>query len=146
MWLALKIYAGLCTLLVTVYLVLIFWDSSRPQSSPVTNETSVLSSYGEYVVKEYPKRADLFQRLALVLGMYAKGASVPADDMVKYLGKPDLIDGTIEKGTMVYFYTRSGATNKWVAYASVQGGNLTQIGINDATVNNHSGFQPYPTP
>jgi hypothetical protein len=81
----------------------------------------------------------------MVLGMYSKGASVPAADMLKYLGKPDLIKGTVEMGTLVYFYDYSGATNRWAVYAGLKDSKLADIVFNDATVNDHSGFQAYPT-
>ncbi|PYJ87528.1 MAG: hypothetical protein DME22_01205 [Verrucomicrobia bacterium] len=144
LWLTLKIYAGLCTLLVTAYLTLVVWSTFFPES-PVIGETMVMASYGEYVAKEYPKRGDYFERLATALSMYSKEASVPAADMLKYLGKPDLIAGTAETGTLVYLYEYPGATNRWAVYASLKDGKLTQIGFNDATVNNHSGYQAYPT-
>jgi hypothetical protein len=145
MWLALRIYAGVCTLLVTAYLALALWSAFFAKSSPVMNETSVMSSYGEYVAKEYPKRGDYFWRLAMVLGVYSKATSVPATDILKYLGKPDLLTGTAETGTLVYLYEYSGATNRWAVYATLTNGKLTQVGFNDATVNDRSGFQAYPT-
>jgi hypothetical protein len=145
LWLALKIYAGLCTLLVTLYLALVLWRTFFPQS-PISSKTIVTASFGDYVAKESPKRADHFCRLAIALGTYCKEGAVPAADMFKYLGKPDLIAGTEETGTLVYLYEHPGATNRWAVYASFKDGKLRQIRINDATVNDHSGYRAYSTP
>jgi hypothetical protein len=148
--LALKIYVGLCTMLVTAYLALVLWSicfpkSSLVKSSLVITETMVMASYGEYVAKEHPKRADYFWRLAMALERCSKQAPVPAADTLKYLGTPDLISGTTETGTLVYFYDHASPTNKWAMYASFKEGKLAGIAFNDATVNDHSKYQPYLT-
>jgi hypothetical protein len=141
-WLAFRIYAGLCTLLVSAYLALVLWSTFFPRSS-ASSEIMLMTSYGAYLAKESPKRADYFCRLAIDLGTYSRETSVPAADMFKYLGKPDLLAGTTETGTLVYLYDHPGATNRWAAYASLRDGKLARIAINDVTANDHSGFQPY---
>lgn len=142
--LALKIYVAFCTLLITAFLALVLWNICFPKSPRVITETTVMASYGEYVAKEQPNRADYFFRLAATLGMYCRQAPVPAADMLKYLGNPDLIAGTMETGTLVYFYDHASPTNKWAMYASLKAGKLAEIAFNDATVNDHSKYQPYP--
>jgi hypothetical protein len=146
LWLALKIYAGLCTLLITAYLFLVVWTASSPKSSSGNGETMIMASYGAYAAREHPKRADYFSRLAATLSMHCKEAPVAATNLLTYLGNPDLIYGTLENGTLAYFYDHHGATNRWVMYADLKEGKLAQIGFNDVTVNDHSGYRPYSTP
>ena len=140
---AVRIYIGLCTLLVTAYLILLLWSILFGKASSGNGETLILASYGEYVAKEYPKRGDYFSRLAGTLNLHCKEVSLRTADVLKYLGKPDLIEGTEDTGTVVYFYEHPGVANRWVVYASLKQGKLAWIGLNDATVNDHSGYQPY---
>jgi hypothetical protein len=49
LWLALKIYAGLCTILITAYLAFVLWSISFQKSSPEIREAMVMSSYGAYL-------------------------------------------------------------------------------------------------
>lgn len=142
---AFRIYIGLCTLLVTVYLILFLWSILSGKASSGNGETMILASYGEYVAKEYPKRADYFSRLAGTLNVHCRKVSVRAADVLKYLGKPDLIEGTEDIGTVVYLYEHPGVTNKWALYAFLKEGKLAGMGLNDATVNDHSGYRPYAT-
>ena len=104
-----------------------------------------MASYGEYVAKEYPKRARFFCGFAGTLGMYAKDGSITANSLLKYLGNPDLIHGTMENGTLAYFYDQ-GSTNRWVVYADLKEGKLARVGFNDATVNDHSSYREYSQP
>jgi hypothetical protein len=143
-WLALRIYAGVCTLLVTAYLALVLWSTSFFKPSPVFRETEIMALYGQYVANESPKRGEHFWRLAMTLGQYSKEASVPSADVFKYLGKPDLITGTAETGSLAYLYEHPKATNRWAVFASLKDGKLTQIGFNDAIAIDPSAYQPYP--
>jgi hypothetical protein len=147
LWLALKIYAGLCTILVTTYLVFALWITSYfSKPSPVFREAEVMTSYGEYVAKESPKRARYFLNLATTFGQYSREASpIRVSDLFKYLGKPDLISGTEETGLLVYIYDHPGATNKWAVYASLKDGKLMQVGFNGVAANDHSEYRAYPT-
>ncbi|TAK98393.1 MAG: hypothetical protein EPO07_12065 [Verrucomicrobia bacterium] len=138
-----KVYAGLCTLLFTAYLGLVLWWIISPKSPHEDLVMNFKSSYDRYMAKEFPKREKYFEGLAQYLGEYATAVPVPTADVLKYLGKPDLIDGTVEKGTFVYFYGRSGFTNRWVAYVTVIEGKLLQIGYGDLTEDGLPGFQPY---
>ena len=143
--LTLKIYAGLCALLVTAYLALVLWSILFVKPSTVIVEANVMASYGAYVANESPKRGEHFWRLATALGMYCKEAVVPSADVFKYLGKPDLIAGTAETGSLAYLYEHPKATNRWAVFASLKDGKLTQIGFNDASVIDHLTYQAYPT-
>ena|SRR2546426_4742789 len=143
--LTLKIYAGLCTLLITAYLALVLWSILFEKPSPVIGEANVMTAYGAYVANESPKRGEHFWRLAMTLGVYSKEASVLSADVFKYLGEPDLITGTAETGSLAYLYEHPKATNRWAVFASLKDGRLKQIGFNDASVIDHSAYQPYPT-
>jgi hypothetical protein len=150
-WLAFKIYAGFCTLIVTACLALIVWDNFGAQSPPRSEspfgseEITLMSAYGKYMASEYPRRGDYFNRMAQTLGWRSAAVPVFRSDVLKYLGKPDFMDGSLEKGTLIFTYYPSGATtNPWEVYAFLKEGKLAQIGFNDASVNNHSGYKPYP--
>jgi hypothetical protein len=130
-------------LLVTAYVGLVLWSILLPKSSQEDSMISLKSSYDQYVTKEYPKREKYFLGLAEALSRYTSDVPAPTADVLKYLGKPDLIDGTVEKGTLVYLYGRSGFTNRWVAYAFVTEGKLMQIGFAVAAGNDLSGFRAY---
>ena len=74
---AFRIYAGFCTLLVTAYIVLIlgaYCLSMRP--TPTPGEMQFAMSYGNYMLKEHPKRADHFAGLGVAMAKYAKEVSV----------------------------------------------------------------------
>jgi hypothetical protein len=141
--LALKIYAGLCTLLVTVYLGLAIWGNSSGGPPPGAEELSLTASYGRYMASEYPQRGDYFVSLAGTLGMRASAVPVTRADVLKYLGKPDLVQGSMDTGTLLYLYHPSGRTNQWEAYVWLTDGKLKQVGFNEAGVNDRSGFQPF---
>ena len=75
--------------------------------------------------------------------MYSKEAPVSATNVVGYLGKPDLISGTVAAGTLIYFFNYTGITNREAMFTTTKDGNLWQIGFNDARAVNLSEFQPY---
>src|SRR5262245_8019985 len=83
--LAWKIYAGLCTVLVSVYLILVLWSICFVKPSPVNREANLMASYGAYVAYESPNRKDHFWRLAMALGMYSEEVPIPSPDVFKYL-------------------------------------------------------------
>jgi len=93
------------------------------------------------MAKESPERGDHFCGLASALAMRTKDAPVPTAEMFKYLGKPDLIRGTLETGTIVYLYGRSAFTNRYAVYAFIKDSKLAQIGFGDAR--DVSAFETY---
>jgi hypothetical protein len=102
-----------------------------------------MTSYGIYMSKESPKRGSNFYQLALTLGLYSHEATVTSAKMLEYLGKPDLIAGTVDAGSMVYFYKVDGVTNTGAVYAFFKAGSVTNIGFGEGTVNDHSGYKAY---
>jgi hypothetical protein len=146
--LAFRIYAGLCTLLVTAYLALVLWSIFFVKLSPipVNGEANLLASYGAYVANESLKREGHLWRLAIALGIYSNEASVQSADVFKYLGKPDFVSGTAETGSLAYLYEHPNATNRWAVFAVLKDGKLTQIGFNDASTIDHLAYQPYLAP
>ena len=67
------------------------------------------------------------------------------DELLGRCGHPDSylrddLDGSL---MLAYFYDRNG-TRDWVAYVDLVHGFVTEVGFNDATVNDHSSFEPWP--
>jgi hypothetical protein len=142
-----KIYAGFCTLLVTAYFALLLWDNYFNQRDRLfrVGEIRFMADYGMYMAQEHPKRGDLFASMAMTLGMYAKETNVHTAELFSYMGKPDLIDGNTNTGTLAYIYDLSNRTDKWAVIASVKKGKVTQVGINAlAAVSDR--LQPYSAP
>jgi hypothetical protein len=144
LWLGLRIYAGLCTLLVTAYLGAVLWQCYFPPPAGEATKTALDYSYTQYLTKEAPKGDDYFSGVAMALTSYSKDAPVPATDVFKYLGKPDLISGTVETGVLAYVYKYSEITNQYALYAFIKSGRLVQIGFNTENSNDLSGFKAYP--
>jgi len=146
--LALRIYVGLCTLIISAYLILGLCSiCGFLKPSPVmNNEANLMASYGTYVASESPKREGHFCSLAMALGMYSKEVPIPSADVFKYLGKPDLIAGTAETGSFAYLYKHPGATDKWAVFAVLQADKLVQIGFTDSITIDHSAYRAYSTP
>src|ERR1700728_2691952 len=101
LFLMLKVYCVICTLLVTAVIPLFvksnFFDQP-PNPIGGFTEPSLFSAYGGYMAKEYPKRGDYFASLALSLGMLADATNVPSAEVLSYLGKPDLVSGSTNAG------------------------------------------------
>ncbi len=143
LWLALKIYAGFCTIIVTAYLALLVWVNLASQSPPGSEEIILKSEYGNYMATEYPRRGDNFSGLAVALGSRAKAVPVLRADVLKYLGKPDFISGSPDNGTMIYTYHRSEVSNRWEIIAFLKDGKLAEVGFSPEDANDHSGYKPY---
>jgi len=141
--LAFRIYAGFCTLLLTAYFALAIWSSFLAQTLPGSEEITLKSAYGSYMANEYPKRGDGFNALAGALGWRSKAVAVSRADVLKYLGKPDFVQGNADTVTLLYAYYPSGRTDQWEVYAFLKEGKLAQVGFNGAAANDHSGYRPY---
>jgi len=140
---AFKIYAGFCTLIVTVFFALFVWSNFTVQSLPGSEEMTLRSVYGRYKADEYPKRGDAFLQVATTLGLRSKAVPVLRAEVLKYLGQPDYLQGTLDAGELLYSYYPSGETDQWEAYVSMRQGKLMEVGFNSAGVNDRSGYQPY---
>lgn len=144
--LAWKIYAGFCTFLITAYLALCLWGIFFPSqftTDGYNTEASFNFSYKQYMAKEFPRRETYFQGLTSALAMYGRQGSISSADVLKYLGKPDLIEGTEETGALAYIFKYSGITNRYVAYVFVNKGKFSEMGFNEAIDTNLSAFRPY---
>src|SRR5205823_1044299 len=133
--LALKLYAGICTLLLTAYFAFAVWSSFLSESPPGSEEITLAASYGRYMADEYPKRGDEFMQVASNLGWRSKAVPVLRADVLKYLGKPDFVQGNPDTGTLLYMYYPSGKTNQWEAYVFMSQGKLAEVGFNGVGVN-----------
>lgn len=142
--LALKIYAGFCTLLLTAYFALLIWSNFMAEPPPGSEEITLAAAYGRYMADEYPKRGEEFMRVATSLGWRSKAVPVLRADVLKYLGKPDFVQGNPDTGKLLYIYYPSGETNQWEAYVFMSQGKVAGVGFNGAGVNDRSGYQPYP--
>jgi len=146
LWLALRIYAGLCVLGVTGYLGVLLWNNLFSASSGRVSATTVMATFGDYMAREYPKRSGRFFGLADTLALRTKDTPVSSADLIMYLGKPDYIQGTTEAGTLAWLYDRAPDTNKWALLAFLQNGKLSQIASNDSKVVSYSSYKPYAAP
>ncbi|MCU0777228.1 MAG: hypothetical protein MUF86_06125 [Akkermansiaceae bacterium] len=62
---------------------------------------------------------------------------------IYYCGEPDAITaegGDGEDAIMLYFYEREDIQQTWVLYITFKNNLLTEFGLNNAKVNDHSGF------
>jgi len=143
-WLTFKVYAGFCTVILTAYFALLLWSNFGAQSPPGSEEATLMSAYGKYMASEYPKRGDNFSGVAQVLEWRSKAVPVFRADVLKYLGKPDFMDGSADNGTLVFTYSRSEVTNRWEIFAFLKDGKLAQVGFSPESANDHSGYKPYP--
>ena len=144
LWLAVKIYAGFCSLVLTAYLAFAIRSNFLRSPPAGSDEITLLSGYGSYMANEYPQRGDRFMNLASFLLLRSEAVPVLRADVLKYLGKPDFLKGSLDTGTLVFTYFPSGESNQWEVYAELKEGKLTDMGFNDASVNNHSAYRPYP--
>lgn len=78
----------------------------------------------------------------MALAARTKEAPVATAEMLKYLGEPDLIAGTVEAGTLAYLFRHSGITNQYVVYTFLKDGKLMEVGFSDAK--DLSEFHAYP--
>lgn len=143
LWLALRIYAGFCTLIFTVYLAFAVWCGFFAETPPGSDENTLAASFGRYMASEYPKREDAFMDVAEILGLRCKAVPVLRTDVLKYLGRPDFTGGDGDASTLVYIFHPPGETNESEAYAILKAGRLTQVGFNGAGQNDRSMWQPY---
>ncbi len=102
-----------------------------------------MSAYGKYMATEYPKREDNFSVVAAVLGLRSKAVPVLRADVLKYLGKPDLISGSPDNGTRIFTCHRSEVSNRWEVIAFLKNGKLSEVGFNPEDANDHSGYNAY---
>ena len=142
------IYAGLCTLLLTGYILLGlgFWIFGRPEGFVSPKETAFQTALGAYMVKEYPQRGDCFGTLTYWLDAYRRETPLPKDKLLKYLGKPDLAYRHDGAEALVYFYDRSDVPKKWAVCVELENGQVTVVGYTEAAQFDPSVYQPYSTP
>jgi hypothetical protein len=134
LWIGMKIYAGLCTLLITAYLCLGLWQCFFPAPPGEAAKANLEYSYNQYLTNGAPRRDNYFLGLAMALVSYSKEVPVLTTNVFKYLGKPDLISGTVESGELAYFYKYSGITNQYTLYVSI---------ICSARTNSQASFTPH---
>ena len=151
--LAVKIYAGLCTLLVSTCLAFWLWSlvSSGPGAKPDIKGV-FLTSYGAYMATEYPQRGNRFRSMIETLRECVGETSISETDLFRYLGKPDefyatnAVDGAATNKIVLFAYSLQppGAANREFAIALVADGKLEQVAIQRQGQKNAVGFQPFP--
>jgi hypothetical protein len=115
-----------------------------------------MTSWNAYMSGEYPKRASLFAAMAGAFREYINESPVPETDIFKYFGKPDQYFVTNEVVSkpgqlaatnrivlVAYLFDYTGAANKWSATAILEEGKVQDIALNDAALNERSGFKAY---
>jgi hypothetical protein len=168
--LVLRIYAAVCTMLVSAWIAHQLWGVLFQKSVPPAtgsgkavstagygSYTSFQGAYGKYMTAEYPKRGSLFQSMAGALREFVAEAPLVEADLFKYLGRPDQYYRTNEVVSkpvqllvtneivcFAYLFDRPGETNRWAATAILADGKVQDIGFSDASANERSGFQAFP--
>jgi hypothetical protein len=159
--LAFRIYAALCTLLVTAYIALCLWAALFAKSTAratSNGQALFIASHKLYMANEYPKRGYCFHSMAGAFRSYVSESPVLEADLYRYFGKPDQWYVTNEVVNrpgqsavtnkivaMAYLFDFPGAANKWSATAILLEGKVADIAFNDSILNHPSGFQEYPT-
>lgn len=162
-WLILKMYAALCTTLLTLYMGAALWCGLFPEraAAPTAAPTAAyrvlfMASYGSYMAKEYPSRGDCFWSMVAALRPYVNENPMPKADLLKYLGRPDqlfvtnevLRSGqslvTNELAVVAYLFKRPGDTTNWAATAVLLNGKVQDVRLGDAAENYVVPFIPYP--
>lgn len=128
-WFLIKLYAALCTLLVTA--IFIPGLLSKSDQGPCYSLEDVQSQYKSYMSSEFPKRSEYFQQLASELSEYgSKGSSVSMADVRQYLGEPDHVFGGSNTGIYIYYFQQQYlTTNRWYYVMDFSGGKLSGGGL-----------------
>jgi hypothetical protein len=158
-WLILKVYAALCTTLVTLYMGAALWCGLFPErtASPTpAYQALFMASYGSYMAKEYPSRGGCFWSMVAALRPYVNETPMPKADLLQYLGRPDqlfvtnevLRSGqspvTNEIAVVAYLFQRPGNATNWAATAVLLNGKVQDVRLGDAAENYVVPFIPYP--
>jgi hypothetical protein len=125
--------------------------------APGPYEPRLASAYRRYLQSESrARRGSAFANCAMALntlmvpggGGAAGGGprTVSEDELLFYLGPPDLMRAAGGRTSYVYFYDRYG-TKDWAVYVDVGTSRgqrvVAQMGWNASNVNNHGTYRPY---
>ncbi len=70
------------------------------------------------------------------------GNELSEAELLRYLGPPDLVSSSAGERLYAYFYDRF-ADRDWVLYVKMVDGKVDSFGWNDASANDHTGFQAF---
>jgi hypothetical protein len=88
-------------------------------------------------------RGPRFVQLAYAIEPLIQSDVVSRDQLVKWLGPPDLFEGTKQRGTLLYRFDHSeagGNRDEW--YFLLEDGRLVQSGFNHVGINDMTGLRP----
>ncbi len=162
--LALKVYAGVCMLLVTCCLGLWAWyfllaPNSSKSGGPlyiggINRRDAFLVSHSVYKSSEYPRRAGFFLSMGQALAEYVGETPMDQAELFWYLGTPDKFVATnVVSNTntpnltnrvalFAYAFTKPGASNESSVIAMVSDGKVESVVIHDLAQYERYGFQP----
>lgn len=158
--LGLKVYAVLCTTLVTAGVALWLWSVLFPNSPGASGNSQevFLTAHDAYMAAEYPLRGARFRSMVEALCEYVAATPIPEPELFKYLGRPDeyyltniVVRAPRETPTtnrvvlFSYLFDRPGRSRNESVTAQVADGKVYQVTLYDYK---HKGlrFQPYPAP
>jgi hypothetical protein len=88
-------------------------------------------------------RGPRFVQLAYAIDQLMQSDVVCRDQLVKWLGPPDLFEGTNQRGTLLYRFDHNEAgRNRDEWYFLLEDGRLVQSGFNHVGINDLTGLRP----
>lgn len=102
--------------------------------------------HSDYLKNEKPKRASLFEQLALALSSYSHYAVIPYDDVIKSLGTPDSKSPVWSRGDkegvhyVKYLYDKHAENDK-VIFCAFTNGFLESVSFGDNVKNRPAGIR-----
>jgi len=97
-------YAVFCMIFTSVFifatLLYIFWPSDN--GTMANEEMDMVLAFGQYKMNEYPQKGTYFNNLALKIEFYSRKKPLSKTEILKYLGKPDLMRKNKNGEVLVY--------------------------------------------
>ncbi|MFC1805520.1 hypothetical protein ACFL09_00890 [Planctomycetota bacterium] len=98
------------------------------------------------MAKEHPRRADRFMDLVVALDLYLRApARLSRNELLKYLGDPDLATGGEDATRYVYVMEHPRMTG-WGAYVDLSGEDVRSVHFGQLPVPDDPRFGPYHVP
>jgi hypothetical protein len=155
--LVLRVYAALCTLLVTVSIVWSVLFPGRTSPPGGGGQALFMTSYGAYMATEYPQRGNRFRSMVEALCEYVAERPMPENEFFRYLGRPDqfyLTNVIVSESQhpsvtnrivlFAYMFDHPGTTNRGTVTALAADGKVEQVTLYHYKPGEGPAFQPFP--